>query len=34
MAGIILGHHGSYPGLTVLVKRFYESITSTIEARR
>lgn len=25
---IVLGHHGSYPGLTVLVKRFYESITS------
>ena len=24
---IVLGHHGSYPGLTVLVKRFYESIT-------
>jgi predicted dehydrogenase/nucleoside-diphosphate-sugar epimerase len=28
VAGIIFGHHGSYPGLTVLVKRFYESITS------
>ncbi len=27
VAGILLGHHGSYPGLTVLVKRFYESIT-------
>ncbi len=25
---ILLGHHGSYPGLTVLVKRFYASITS------
>ena len=25
---IVLGHHGSYPGLTVLVKRFYEGITS------
>ncbi len=28
VAGIIFGHHGSYPGLTVLVKHFYESITS------
>jgi predicted dehydrogenase len=28
VAGIIVGHHGSYRGLTVLVKRFYESITS------
>jgi predicted dehydrogenase/nucleoside-diphosphate-sugar epimerase len=28
VTGIIFGHHGSYPGLTVLVKRFYESITS------
>jgi predicted dehydrogenase/nucleoside-diphosphate-sugar epimerase len=28
VAGIIFGRHGSYPGLTVLVKRFYESITS------
>jgi predicted dehydrogenase/nucleoside-diphosphate-sugar epimerase len=28
VAGIVLGRHGSYPGLTVLVKRFYESITS------
>jgi predicted dehydrogenase/nucleoside-diphosphate-sugar epimerase len=28
VAGIIFGHHGSYPGLTVLVKRFYESISS------
>jgi predicted dehydrogenase/nucleoside-diphosphate-sugar epimerase len=27
-AGLILGHHGSYPGLTVLVTRFYESITN------
>ena len=25
---IVLGHHGSYPGLTVLVQRFYESITA------
>ncbi len=24
---IVLGHHGSYPGLSVLVNRFYESIT-------
>jgi predicted dehydrogenase len=25
---IVTGHHGSYPGLTVLVKSFYQSITA------
>ena len=29
---ILLGHHGSYPGLTVLVRRFYDSITSRSDA--
>jgi predicted dehydrogenase/nucleoside-diphosphate-sugar epimerase len=28
VAGIVFGRHSSYPGLTELVKRFYESITS------
>ena len=28
VAGIIFGHHGSYPGLSILVKRFYESISA------
>jgi len=28
VASILFGHHGSYPGLTVLVRRFYECITT------
>jgi hypothetical protein len=28
VASILFGHHGSYPGLTVLVRRFYECITA------